>query len=189
MTGTRGPASKPAELKLLEGNRGHRPLDLTSLFRPEVGLPDAPRWLLPEAKKAWRRLSTELMRYNLLSKVDRDAFALLCQTVGRLEQIERAIAARQAVAVAAGQEAAEVLLDRTPNGLQVQAAIYQVLNREQAKLHQLLAGFGLRPDARARVTAGIRAQLHLFEGGKDGGGDGPTPPAGDDLPQTFGDFR
>ena len=54
--GTRGPNQKPAELKLLEGNRGHRPVDLSALFRPEVGVPDAPRWLLPEAKKAWKRV-------------------------------------------------------------------------------------------------------------------------------------
>lgn len=185
---SRGPNPKPAELKLLEGNRGHRPVDLSALFRPEVGVPDAPRWLLPEAKKAWKRLSAELIRYNLLSKVDRDSFALLCQTVGRLEQIERALGARQKVLEQEGREAAEVLLDRTPNGLQVQSAIYQVLNREQAKLHQLLTGFGLRPDARARVTAGIRAQLQLFEGG---GAEQPKPqptPAADTLPQGFSDF-
>lgn len=186
--GARGPAAKPVELKLLEGNRGHRPIDVTSTFRPEVGLPDAPRWLLPEARKAWRRLSPELIRYNLLSKVDRDGFALLCQTVGRLEQIERSLAARQKALLDAGKDPVDALLDRTPNGLQVQAAIYQLLNREQAKLHQMLSSFGLRPDARARVTAGIRAQLQLFEGGP-----AEPPPAapgeGDDLPQSFGDFR
>lgn len=188
--GARGPAPKPVELKLLEGNRGNRPLDVTGLFRPEVGVPDAPKWLTPEARKAWRRLSVELVRYNLLSKVDREAFAMLCQTIGRLELIERAIGGRMAAAVADGKEAAAALLDRTPNGLQVQAAIYQVLNREQAKLHQLLAGFGLRPDARAKVTAAIRGQLQLFEGG----GDKPQAPApsspagGDGLPQGFADF-
>jgi len=126
---------------------------------------DAPRWLLPEAKKAWRRLSEELVRYNLLAKVDRDAFAMLCQTIGRIEQIERAIQARQAALIERGEEPVQALMDVTPNGLQVQAAIYQILNREQAKLHRLLEGFGLRPDARARVTTAIRAQLQLFEGG------------------------
>lgn len=187
--GARGPAPKPVELKVLEGNRGNRPLDLQSLFRPEVGVPDAPRWLIPEAKKAWKRLSVELLRYNLLSKVDRDSFAVMCQTIGRLEQIERAIAARQATLVAAGKEAADALLDRTPNGLQVQSAIYQVLNREQAKLWGMLKSFGLRPDARAAVTAGIRAQLQLFDGGAPAPkSDTPAPGATDELPMSFGDF-
>ena len=197
--GLRGPNAKPIELTLLEGNRGHSPVDLNGMFRPEVGLPDAPRWLLPEAKKAWRRLSPELLRYNLLSKVDRDGFAQLCQTVGRLEQIDRAIAARQATLVAAGKEPAEALLGSTPNGMQVQSAMYTILNREQAKLHQMLAAFGMRPDARARVTTAIRTQTHN-QGKLDlvGGGAGDDdntaapaapPDANDALPQSFGDFR
>ena len=191
--GLRGPAPKPVELKLLEGNRGNRPLDVTGLFRPEVGVPDAPKWLTKEAKSAWRRLSAELVRYNLLSKVDRDAFAMLCQTIGRLELIERAIAGRMAASVAAGRDATDALLASTPNGLQVQAAIYQVLNREQAKAHQLLASFGLRPDARTKVTAAIRAQLQLFEGGHGAAPNGTTSQAGtagggDELPRGFAEF-
>lgn len=190
--GQRGPAPKPVELKLLEGNRGNRPLDVTGLFRPEVGVPDAPKWLTAEARRAWRRLSIELVRYNLLSKVDRDAFAMLCQTIGRLELIERAIAGRMATAVAAGRDATDALLASTPNGLQVQAAIYQVLNREQAKLHQLLASFGLRPDARTKVTAAIRAQLQLFDGGHGASTAGATGQASsatsDELPRGFADF-
>lgn len=188
--GLRGPAPKPVELKLLEGNRGNRPLDVTGLFRPEVGVPDAPKWLTKEAKSAWRRLSVELVRYNLLSKVDRDAFAMLCQTIGRLELIERAIAGRMATAVAAGRDATEALLASTPNGLQVQAAIYQVLNREQAKLHQLLSSFGLRPDARTKVTAAIRAQLQLFDGGHGAAPAGPASAGtgGDELPRGFSEF-
>ena len=191
--GLRGPAPKPVELKLLEGNRGNRPLDVTGLFRPEVGVPDAPKWLTKEAKSAWRRLSVELVRYNLLSKVDRDAFAMLCQTIGRLELIERAIAGRMATAVAAGRDATDALLASTPNGLQVQAAIYQVLNREQAKLHQLLSSFGLRPDARTKVTAAIRAQLQLFDGGHGAAPAGAAGQAGaaaggDELPRGFSEF-
>lgn len=190
--GARGPAAKPVELRLLEGNRGHRPIEINGLFRPEVGVPDAPKWLTPEARKAWRRLGVELTHYNLLSKVDREAFAMLCQTIGRLELVERALNGRMARAIEAGKDAAEALLDKTPNGLQVQGALYQVLNREQAKLHQMLASFGLRPDARAKVTTAIRAQLKLFEGDGDksaGAAPAPSSPAGGDgLPQGFADF-
>ncbi|MBX3634017.1 MAG: P27 family phage terminase small subunit [Rubrivivax sp.] len=175
--GTRGPAPKPAELKLLEGGRGHRPLDLTQLFRPEVGVPDAPRWLMPEARKAWRFLSAELVRYNLLSKVDRYSFAMLCQAVGRIEQVERSIAARQALLRAEGRDEAEALFDTTPNGLRIQSAVYQVLNREQAKAWRMLDSFGLKPDARAKVQASIRAQLQLFPGGAGEAPAGDKPAA------------
>lgn len=171
-----GPSAKPAELKLLEGNRGHRPLNLDQLFRPEVGVPDTPRYLSKEARKAWRRLSVELTRYNLLSKVDREAFAMLCQTIGRLELVERSIEAKAQRLLADGKDPADALMDTTPNGLRVQSALYQVLNKEQSKLHKMLESFGLRPDARAGVSTAIRAQLQLFEGGQ-AGSDRPMPPA------------
>lgn len=181
--GQRGPKPTPAELKLLQGGRGHRPVNLDQTFRPEVGVPDAPRWLTVEAKKAWKRLSVELVYYNLLSKVDRDAFAQLCQTIGRLELIERAIAARMDAHVSKGEEPAHALLDKTPNGLQVQAAIYQVLNREQAKLSSLLAEFGLTPAQRSRVSTAMRAQLKLI----DGEGNPTAPSPGE--PKGFADFK
>jgi P27 family predicted phage terminase small subunit len=184
--GQRGPQPKPTELKLLEGNRGHRPLNLDQLFRPEVGAPEMPRWLSKEAGKAWRRLRPELLHYNLLSKVDRDAFALLCQTIGRLEQIERSLSATQALLVSQGKDPVGALMDSTPNGLRVQSALYQVLNKEQAKLHRMLESFGLRPDARASVTAGIRAQLTLFDGGKPPANDSPGASSG--APRGFAEF-
>ena len=182
--GQRGPLGKPPELKLLEGNRGHRPVSIDQLFRPEVGVPDAPKWLTREARKAWRRLSVELTRYNLLSKVDREAFAMLCQTIGRLELIETSIGASQAAKLAAGADPVEALLDKTPSGYVAQSALYQVLNKEQAKLHKMLETFGLRPDARAKVTTAIRAQLQLFESGP-----GPSQAPNDDEPQGFAEFN
>jgi P27 family predicted phage terminase small subunit len=190
--GSRGPQQKPVELKLLEGNRGNRPLDVTALFRPEVGVPDAPRWLMPAAKKAWRRLSAELVRYNLLSRVDREAFAMLCQTIGRLELIEASLMAKQSQLAAQEKDPVDALTDVTPNGLRIQSVTYQLLNREQSKLHGLLKSFGLRPDARTAVTAGIRAQLQLFEGGAPAAGApgsaGPQAPEFGE-PAGFSDFN
>lgn len=154
------------------------------MFRPEVGVPDVPKWLTAEARKAWRRLSSELVRYNLLSKIDRDAFAMLCQTIGRLEQVERSIAARQAILIAKAEDPADALMDVTPNGLRVQSALYQVLNKEQGKLHRMLETFGLRPDARARVTTAIRAQLQLFDGGTS-----MQPPRASSEPRGFAEFE
>lgn len=180
--GSRGPVGKPAELKVLEGGRGHRPIDLTSVFRPEVGLPPQPRWLSKEGRKAWRRLTPELIRYNLLSAIDGDALAQLCQTIGRIEQLETSIAGRQALLADRGEDVADALLDKTPNGMRVQSAVYQVLNREMERLRHLLAEFGLTPAQRARVTTAVRAQMTLFEGGTPASPSSPAQPAG------FADF-
>lgn len=182
--GQRGPAPKPPELKALEGGRSHRPISLDQTFRPEVGEPDIPKWLNKEARKAWKRLAEELLHYNLLSKVDREAMAMMCQTIGRLELLERAINGRMAMAVQEGREPAEALLDKTPNGMPIQSAIYQILNKEQAKLNSLLAEFGLTPAQRARVTTAIRMQASLF----DANADKPVSPKDPTAPKGFADF-
>lgn len=184
--GQRGFPPKPAELKVLEGGRGHRPINLSSLFRPEVGVPSIPKHLTREARKAWKRLTPELERYNLISKVDADGLAMLCQTIGRLEIIERSLSASQARLLADGKDPIEALFDSTPKGLRIQSVAYQVLNREMEKLRHLLAEFGLTPAQRARVTTAIRGQLQLFDGGA---GDGkPAEPAEPAEPAGFSDF-
>ena len=148
-------------------------------------MPTWPKHLSADGRKAWRRLTPELARYNLISRVDADALAMLCQTIGRVELMERAIAARQKVLVDKGEDPAYALIGHTPNGMQVQSVMYQVLNREMEKLRHLLAEFGLTPAQRARVTTAIRAQLQLFEGGK--GGD-PARPADPANAAGFADF-
>jgi P27 family predicted phage terminase small subunit len=158
-----GPTAKPPELKALEGGRGHRPIDLTSMFRPEAGLPTIPRHLTREARKAWKRLTPELLHYNLLSKVDADALAMLCQTIGRIELIETSFNKRQALLVEQGRDPAEAYLGTTPNNMAVQHPLYQALNREMDKARNLLAEFGLTPAQRARVSTAIRAQASLFD--------------------------
>ena len=66
------------------------------------------------------------------------------------------------------------------------AAAARIKRGEQDKLHRLLESFGLRPDARTKVTACIRAQLQLFEGGPPASG--PIAPDSDGMPQGFADF-
>lgn len=179
--GQRGPAPKPHELRAIEGNRAHRPLSLDTTFRPEVGAPDAPRWLSKEARKAWRRLMPELLRYNLVSTLDRDMLAMLCQSIGRIELLERAVAAKMGALIERDQDAVGALIGQTQSGYEVQAVVYQLLSKEQEKAFKLLGEFGLSPAQRARVATAIRQQLTLFEGGK-------TPPS-DGQPKGFADFR
>ena len=93
--GARGSAAKPPELKVSEGNRGNRAIDLTSMFRPEVGAPPMPRGLSRDGRKAWMRLVPELLRYNLLSKVDADALEDLCEAIGLIKVLRRSINASQ----------------------------------------------------------------------------------------------
>src|SRR3989304_3311411 len=76
--GRRGPAAKPASLRLLEGNPGKRPIREGPKPRPLR--PTCPSWLSPQAKAEWRRLAPELERLGLLTHLDRAAFAAYCQS-------------------------------------------------------------------------------------------------------------
>ena len=177
--GLRGPKAKPLELKLLEGNRGQRPLVTDGTFRPEVGLPSVPKDLSPGARKVWKRLSAELLRYNLMSAVYSDAFEDLCESVAMVKMLRHSLAGRMTQAReregGAGDPAAG-LLTSTPNGMAVQHPLYQVLRSERQHMHSCLGKFGLTPAESARVATAVRAQLKLFD----------QPKA--DEPKGFEDF-
>lgn len=181
----RGPAATPVELKLLNGGRDHRPLDVTGLFRPEVGLPPLPKDLSPSARKVWKRLGPELLRYNLISAVFSDAFEDLCETIADVKTLRRALRARQALLRSQGKDEAEAWQCNTPNGMAVQHPLALNLRNARADMNKLLDKFGLSPAEQASVTTAVRAQLQLFEA--QPGGDASRPKS-NAMPEGFADF-
>ena len=189
--GQRGPAAKPAELKLLEGNRGKRPLavNLDSTFRPETGMPTIPKGLSPGARKVWKRLGAELLRYNLISVAYSDMFEELCETIADVKDLRHSLRARQNLLRSQGKDPMEAYEQISPNGHAQQHPRYQILKSERQMMMSLLAKFGLSPAEQANVTTAIRAQLQLFEG--EGGKNESTPAAaqtGPASPRGFNDF-
>jgi P27 family predicted phage terminase small subunit len=85
-----GRKTKPTALKKLEGNPGKRPLNFQEIT-PEPIPPTCPGWLLPEAKREWRRLYPQLLELGLLSQIDRAALAGYCQAYARWRQAEESI--------------------------------------------------------------------------------------------------
>ena len=65
----RGRKPKPTALKKLEGNPGKRPLNELEPVPPTVAL-RCPNYLLPEARKEWKRLAPILMGMGLLTAAD-----------------------------------------------------------------------------------------------------------------------
>ena len=73
----RGFPPAPTALKILRGNPGRRPLN-DKEPKPEVGAPDRPEILDPEARKEWARLTPELVRLGMVTPIDRMALTVLC---------------------------------------------------------------------------------------------------------------
>ena len=86
----RGRKPKPTALKVLEGNPGKRPLNDHEPIPPKGEL-KCPSWLLPEAKKEWKRLSSSLEAMGVLTMADLTAFAGYCQAYARWKEAEEFI--------------------------------------------------------------------------------------------------
>ncbi len=153
--GARGPKPLPANVRAFTGTskRPLRAADLADGVHPEVGLPPMPKYLGPEARKEWRRITPELLELNLLTRVDRAALELYCRAYGRLQQVERALTARQDQLVAEGRDPTDALMQPTPTGFIRESALSKLAAELGQQVDRYLASFGMSPSSRSRVTA------------------------------------
>jgi P27 family predicted phage terminase small subunit len=171
--GQRGPQALPANVHMLRGNPSKKSVGaLFDEFRPEVEIPDAPSWMWPEAKKEWKRLSAELYRYGLISKLDRAALVLYVQAWAKMVWAEKQLARamkladeQRAAAEAAGEEYAggDGVMVKTANGNFTYSHYWVVGRRASEDVNRYLALFGLSPSSRSRVVTSDNRQGVLFE--------------------------
>ena len=176
--GTRGPQPLPANVHFLRGNPSKLPTaNLFDEFRPEVEIPSSPSWIWPEAKKEWKRLTAELLRYGLVTKLDRAALVLYVQAWAKMvwaeNMLSKAMAAAEAKRLAAEEAGEEYtggdgIMIRTANGNFTYSHHWVVGRRAAEDVNRYLALFGLSPSSRSRVTTSDNRQASLF---KDAGED------------------
>ncbi len=177
-----GRRALPANVHLLRGNPSKLPTsDLLDSFQPEVEIPNCPRHLWPEARKEWRRITPELERYGLISKIDRTALALYCQAYARWvwaeEQMTRAMEVaekKRAEAASRGEEwtGGDGVIVPTPNGHTTYSGHWVVANRAMQQVNSLLDNFGLAPINRGKVQQSGNRQSDLDFGDDDTSPDG-----------------
>lgn len=173
--GARGPKPLPGNVHLLRGNASKKPLaQLLDELKPEVEIPGFPSWIWPEAKKEWKRLSVELERYGLISKLDRAALVLYCQAWAKMvwaeQMLSRAMAdaeRKRVEAEARGEEysGGDGMMVRTANGNFTYSHHWVVGKHAAAQVKSYLDLFGLSPSARSKVSTSDNRQGQLFEEG------------------------
>lgn len=152
--GQRGPKPLPANVHLLKGNPSKKTASqLRDSVSPEVEIPTPPRHLKGEALKEWRRVSVELEKIGLISKIDRAALAIYCTAWGRYCEAETML-------LMSGPNG---MVSTTPNGFEVQSAWLNISNKAMEQCVKYLAEFGMSPASRSRVTPGD-VQQDLFDG-------------------------
>jgi len=138
---TRGRKPLPTTLKVLEGDRGkgRRPLNENEP-KPPKGVIKCPSWLVPEAKKEWKRRAPSLEAMGLLTIWDIDSFSAYCQAYARWREAEEFITQHGSIF-------------KTPSGY-VQQVPQVSIAQQNLKIMQSLAGeFGLSPATRSRIIA------------------------------------
>lgn len=173
--GRPGPKPLPANVHQLRGNPSKKALGaILDEFRPEVEIPDFPSWIWPEAKKEWKRISVELERYGLVSRLDRSALVLYCQAWAKMVWAERRLSAAMKLAEearvkaeAAGIEyqGGDGMMVKTANGNFTYSHHWVVGRHAAAQVKSCLDLFGLSPSSRSRVSPSDNRQGGLFEEG------------------------
>jgi len=134
-----GRKPKPTVLKLLEGNRGKRPIpqDEPKPAKP-VRTPPCPRWISPYARKEWTRIAKELHRLGLLTNLDVAVLISYCTAYGRLREAENKLKDQNSVV-------------ETSNGNLVQNPWIGIANRAMDQIRRFASELGLSPSARVRL--------------------------------------
>ncbi len=141
--GRRGPAPQPTAIKEQRGNPGHRRLNRREP-EPKPGIPTPPSWLSDRAKTHWWDISKELFRLGVLTILDRDALALLCDEYA--EVIELRIYLRR-------HKRVYTTISRIGQKMDRQRPEVRLLNEARKRYKALLEQFGMTPSSRTRVTS------------------------------------
>lgn len=171
--GQRGPKPLPSNVHMLHGNPSKKTAaQLIDSLQPEIEIPGCPPHLLQEAKKEWKRITPELQRYGLISKLDRAALASYCQTWAMMvyaeTQLKRAMHLAQKKreeAEARGEEykGGDGMVEMTTNGNMIYSPYWVMANRSRYVLDRMLGNFGLSPSSRGKVNPSNRLQKSLFD--------------------------
>ena len=144
----KGPAPRPAKLKMLDGTyRADRDGPLGP--EPAAGEPPMPDWLPDRAKAEWRRLAPKLLALGLLSELDLAALTAYCVAVSELEAATRTLEKDgRLVAVPVVTKSGETV------GARLRPHPAVAMQRSAAALVRgFQAEFGLSPSGRTRVKA------------------------------------
>jgi len=142
---TPGRKPKPTALKVLEGNPGKQKLNKHEPKPPADNI-RCPSWLLPEAKKEWKRLASALKAMGVLTEADLTAFAGYCQAYARWREAEEFITRHGSIF-------------KTPSGYVQQVPQVSIAQQNLKIMQSFCTEFGLTPACRARIATGDSSSI------------------------------
>ena len=140
-----GRPPKPAKLRLLEGNPGHRPI------APEPRIsrqsrPEPPNWLSQFAREAFLEVVDELFGAGIVTKVDVMALCAYAEFCSTFRQ------ATETLAKLSTGDAGFGLVARMPSGAIIVHPVLSVKNRAQRDVLRAASELGLSPAGRVGLV-------------------------------------
>ena len=161
-----GPAKKPTNLKLLEGNAGRRPLPANEP-KPALlpGVPRCPAYMKGLARQEWYAMASELQALGLLTRVDHAALEGYCvnyemfveadSEISRLQrEYKAALRARRKNPKSNKPLPSNGMVVYTSNGNAIMEPMLSVRKQAAEMMHKFLAEFGMTPASRAGEGGG-----------------------------------
>lgn len=142
MAGVKGRSGrKPKSTQTLKLHGGFRPdRHNTDAPEPEIGKPEAPKWLTGSAREEWNRILPLLLAEKCVSRWDRAALVLYCQ------EWKTYVEATQKLRMVRG------LLAKGSKGQLMEHPLLRIRDKAFRKLLQVASEFGLTPAARSRLN-------------------------------------
>lgn len=143
----------PRHLRLVQGNRGKRPIKAEVEVAPT--LPEPLPFLCQDAQEEWHRVAPMLYALRLLSDLDTAALAAYCSAYATWKQAHEAIGE-----TAKNDAVSKGLMIKSQKGNLIQNPLLGIANTAAGNMVKYASEFGLTPSSRARIAAGP------VEGGK-----------------------
>jgi P27 family predicted phage terminase small subunit len=145
---TAGRKPKPTALRLIEGNREHRPINANEP-KPSPIAPRPPEYLTGKALSVWQELAPKLERLGILTEVDGLAFSALC--IEWAEYVKLRTAEGESI-------------QTFESGAKQVAPEVSVSHKCLTQLIKLFGEFGLTPSSRSRLSISPEDDVDDMEG-------------------------
>ena len=151
--GIRGPVKKSAEVRIVEGERAHRPLPGAGV-KYQPGVPERPKGMTALARKVWDDYIEQLGPLGVLRVVDGFALRRLCEDVALLQELQMG---QRKLAAQMKRDAKEAGV-AMPGGAMISLAMSQdgrrlatTINALASRIKRDELQFGLTPVASQRL--------------------------------------
>lgn len=152
---------KPTALKILQGEPNKNRINFNE---PQpTGKTTAPKFLNKHALNEWKRITPELERLGLFTKIDRASLAAYCQVYGRWVETENKINELIDKAAKTGGDASNAYLLKTQAGNVIISPLLSVANRCLEQMKAFLIEFGMTPVSRSRINLAPKEEKDPLE--------------------------